>query len=194
MSTPNTNCALSFVCQIRFTCLFLLKFLFFLASLASLCHEIYSVCVTSLSTVQCNIIPKLQTQVICFNKADCGVLSCSSCCLTHLSVFGLQSQLVPADGLDVSGLGQDLYAFRSLHQQGASGRLQPGSRWKQSSSVSDEYFCLMFGRVGKLTKLKTKDWRDVNTPTVCLLFLMNLVRNLDLLLFFFSKKLNCQTD
>lgn len=128
MSTPNTNCALSFVCQIRFTCLFLLKFLFFLASLASLCHEIYSVCVTSLSTVQCNIIPKLQTQVICLNKADCGVLSCSSCCLTHLSVFGLQSQLVPADGLDVSGLGQDLDAFRSLHQQGASGRLQPGSR------------------------------------------------------------------
>lgn len=39
----------------------------------------------------------------------------------HLSVFGLQSQLVPADGLDVAGLGQDLDAFGGLHDQGAGG-------------------------------------------------------------------------
>ena len=46
---------------------------------------------------------------------------------THLSVFGLQPQLVPADGLDVSGLGQDLDAFGGLHQQGAGRGLQPGN-------------------------------------------------------------------
>lgn len=50
---------------------------------------------------------------------------------THLSVLGLQSQLVPADGLDVSGLGQNLDPFRSLHQEGACGRLQPGKHNKQ---------------------------------------------------------------
>lgn len=48
----------------------------------------------------------------------------------HLSVLGLQAQLVPADGLDVSGLGQDLDAFRRLHQQRAGGRLQPGKTEK----------------------------------------------------------------
>lgn len=54
----------------------------------------------------------------------------------HLSVFGLQAKLVPADGLDVSGLGQDLDAFRSLHQQGASGRLQPGNT--HNSALKDD--------------------------------------------------------
>lgn len=54
------------------------------------------------------------------------------CWLTHLAVFGFQTKLVSADGLDVSGLGQDLDAFRSLHEQGASGRLQPGKKWNSS--------------------------------------------------------------
>lgn len=51
---------------------------------------------------------------------------------SHLAVFGLQSQLVPADGLDVSGLGQDLDAFGRLHQERAGGRLQPENTQRQS--------------------------------------------------------------
>lgn len=54
--------------------------------------------------------------------SSCDWLVCRS---THLSILGLQSQLVPADGLDVSGLGQNLDPFRSLHQEGSCGRLQP---------------------------------------------------------------------
>lgn len=49
----------------------------------------------------------------------------------YLSVFGLQSQLAPADGLDVSGLSQDLDSLRGLHQQRAGRRLQPGSIQRQ---------------------------------------------------------------
>lgn len=48
--------------------------------------------------------------------------------LTNLSVFGLQPQLVPADGLNVSGLGQDLDPFRGLHQQRPGRGLQPGRK------------------------------------------------------------------
>lgn len=59
---------------------------------------------------------------------SCDWLVCRS---THLSVLGLQSQLVPADGLDVSGLGQNLDPFRSLHQEGACGRLQPAKAQPQ---------------------------------------------------------------
>lgn len=68
----------------------------------------------------------------------------------HLSVFGLQPQLVPADGPDVSGFRLDLHPFGSLHQQGAGGRLQPGKtqlcQWKPhinsdaSQPVSGEPF------------------------------------------------------
>lgn len=56
--------------------------------------------------------------------------------MTDLSVFGLQSQLIPADGLDVSSFGQDLDAFGGLHQQGPCGGLQPTNR-KSHASVSD---------------------------------------------------------
>lgn len=57
-------------------------------------------------------------------KSSCDWLVCRS---THLSVLGLQSQLVPADGLNVPGLGQNLDPLGSLHQEGACGRLQPGN-------------------------------------------------------------------
>lgn len=83
---------------------------------------------------------------------------CGRCWVTNLSVFGLQAQLVPADGLDVSSLSQDLDAFRSLHQQGAGGRLQPGKRERRSSSVSD--ICLN-ERESKFLKEMKKEKKEV---------------------------------